>query len=257
MLAIWPSTEEAARSNSFADRVWSCFLKALREAGAHTSWTRVSVEYEEACEKFVRALLSLEESSAFASSFRALQQEIAAAGEKNSLSALVMKMGSCGIVDIYQGCEGWKFSHVDPDNRVPVDFSMQRVLLQSPEAKKNWITSQALALRRRKKDLFLYGEYIPLIIKNERVVGWARRHGDDFVFILAGRFFFERKRFIGEVELPWVVDQPLVQLFTNEVVCVRKKSGKSFVRLADVFKKESVAILIPENLVVANSLNGQ
>ena len=51
------------------------------------------------------------------------QRRIAAAGMVNSLSQVVLKLGSPGVPDFYQGTELWEFSLVDPDNRRPVDFS--------------------------------------------------------------------------------------------------------------------------------------
>ena len=41
----------------------------------------------------------------------------------NSLSQAVVKLTAPGIPDIYQGCELWDLSLVDPDNRRPVDFA--------------------------------------------------------------------------------------------------------------------------------------
>ena len=45
------------------------------------------------------------------------------AGVLNSLSQAVVKLTAPGVPDIYQGCELWDFSLVDPDNRRPVDFA--------------------------------------------------------------------------------------------------------------------------------------
>ena len=48
----------------------------------------------------------------------------------NSLSATVLKLGSPGVADTYQGCELWDLSLVDPDNRRPVDFAIRERLLR-------------------------------------------------------------------------------------------------------------------------------
>ena len=47
---------------------------------------------------------------------------IAPFGFRNSLAQLALKFTVPGVPDVYQGCEQWNFSLVDPDNRRPVDF---------------------------------------------------------------------------------------------------------------------------------------
>jgi (1->4)-alpha-D-glucan 1-alpha-D-glucosylmutase len=47
----------------------------------------------------------------------------------NSLSQTLIRLTAPGIPDLYQGCELWNFSLVDPDNRQPVDFKIRRKLL--------------------------------------------------------------------------------------------------------------------------------
>ena len=44
----------------------------------------------------------------------------------NSLAQVVLKIGSPGVPDFYQGAELWDLSLVDPDNRRPVDFERRR-----------------------------------------------------------------------------------------------------------------------------------
>lgn len=195
LLALWPDSMEEASSQSFADRLWRCFYKALKEAGSHTSWRRTNEEYEQACLAFLRSLLSVKEP--FFDLFCDFHQKIALAGEKNSISSVIMKMGSCGIVDQYQGSEGWRFCHVDPDNRASIDFEGC-----SKEKKKFPLVAKALAFRRAHKELFLEGDYLSLQVENERAVGWIRRKGSEVVLILAGRFFFNAGKWEGVAILP-------------------------------------------------------
>src|SRR3546814_11361095 len=54
------------------------------------------------------------------------------AGAINGLSQLALKLFAPGVPDIYQGCELWDFSLVDPDNRRPVDFARRESLLSEP-----------------------------------------------------------------------------------------------------------------------------
>jgi (1->4)-alpha-D-glucan 1-alpha-D-glucosylmutase len=51
------------------------------------------------------------------------------AGAVLSLAQLGLKLTTPGVVDIYQGCELWDLSLVDPDNRRPVDFDLRRRML--------------------------------------------------------------------------------------------------------------------------------
>ena len=62
------------------------------------------------------------------------QRRIAVLGMVNSLAQVVVKLGSPGVPDFYQGTELWDLSLVDPDNRRPVDFDPRRHLLDEVEA---------------------------------------------------------------------------------------------------------------------------
>ena len=55
-------------------------------------------------------------------------------GRVNSLAQALLKLTSPGVPDLYQGCELWDHSLVDPDNRRPVDFSVREQLLAEAEA---------------------------------------------------------------------------------------------------------------------------
>ncbi len=241
MVALWPVSEE---------RLWGCFLKSIREAGLYTSWIRPSQEYETAAETFVRSLFSLSASgnNGFLASFASFHEEIARAGSLNSLSSIVMKMGSCGIADLYQGDEWWNFHHVDPDNRSDVDYALRKKLLKNSEEKKLRILSQSLALRKSRKELFLKGEYLPLTINHDEAIGWIRQLGSDFAIVLAGRFFYGRKEWKGEVVLPEnFTRQELVNLFTKETIPLHQKEGKSILFLSDILGEFPGAILISKS----------
>src|SRR6202043_3446144 len=53
-------------------------------------------------------------------------------GRVNSLNMTLLKLTSPGVPDIYQGCELWDLSLVDPHNRRPVDYELRRSLLSPP-----------------------------------------------------------------------------------------------------------------------------
>src|SRR6185437_12441915 len=99
------------------------------------------------------------------------------------------------VPDIYQGCELWDFSLVDPDNRRPVDFALREAAveglsarLKDPEQRpalfetlmNDWQDGQVklatiallLAIRREEPELFASGDYQPIAIEGDRS-DWA------------------------------------------------------------------------------------
>ena len=62
------------------------------------------------CSQFVRAVLDPADSNAFLDDFVQLQRKVAFFGVFNSLSQTVLKLGSPGVADMYQGNELWDFS---------------------------------------------------------------------------------------------------------------------------------------------------
>src|SRR4029079_19477771 len=118
--------------------------------------------------------------------FLPFQERIAWLGMVNSLAQVVLKIGSPGVPDLYQGTDMWDLSLVDPDNRRPVDFECRRRALDDVDALLaldaaararalgSWLdvwragkiklrlTAAALRLRRAHPELFLGGQYLPL-----------------------------------------------------------------------------------------------
>jgi (1->4)-alpha-D-glucan 1-alpha-D-glucosylmutase len=108
----------------------------------------------------------------------------------------VVKVTAPGIPDIYQGCELWDLSFVDPDNRRPVDYDKRIQFLGELKAHGNDFTaisevldkhresgivklfamSRTLSYRRDHQQLFHEGTYIPLVHLGEGsgVFGYAR-----------------------------------------------------------------------------------
>ncbi|WP_154399032.1 hypothetical protein, partial [Bordetella pertussis] len=52
-------------------------------------------------------------------------------GLVNSLAQTALRLGLPGVPDLYQGCETWDLSLVDPDNRRAVDYAARRGALAS------------------------------------------------------------------------------------------------------------------------------
>jgi (1->4)-alpha-D-glucan 1-alpha-D-glucosylmutase len=96
---------------------------------------------------------------------------------------MLLKVTAPGVPDIYQGCDLWDLSLVDPDNRRPVDYALRQRLLAeldrlSPEEiwerrddglPKLWTLRQALAARREQSAAFgPQSAYTPLAATGER-----------------------------------------------------------------------------------------
>jgi len=145
LLGVWPLEElDGDGVDAIRERVVAYMIKAAKEAKAYTSWVNPNPEYEDALRHFVQAALSSPTRNAFLADFVPFQRSVATAGLFNSLSQLVLKLTSPGVPDIYQGCELWDFSLVDPDNRRPVDFTLRAHLLDEIEQRFQGLQGPAL-----------------------------------------------------------------------------------------------------------------
>ena len=207
LAGAWPRAEE---EGEFADRVREFLLKALREAKQNSSWLEPREEYERAAQEFVSRILAAE--SDFLPDFREFQRVLARHGALNSLGQLLLKIAAPGVPDFYQGCELWELNLVDPDNRRPVDYERRAGLLENlrrretadpielirdltrdvtREEIKLWVTYKALDARKRYREVFAEGEYIPLAAHGAmagHVIAFARRLQDKSVVAIAPRW---------------------------------------------------------------------
>jgi (1->4)-alpha-D-glucan 1-alpha-D-glucosylmutase len=191
---------DAYEHATYADRLAAYALKAAREAKLRTSWTDRHAGYENALEAFVRAALN-RETPFFrdACAFTALLAPVAAI---HGLAQVALKLGAPGVPDIYQGCELWDLSLVDPDNRRAVDYDRRSAMLAGfaqrdgerepllrellegwPDGRiKLYVTWRLLQLRRARAQTFLYGTYRALDVTGPgaaSIVAFAR---DEIVF---------------------------------------------------------------------------
>ena len=232
LMAIWPADIE---------RIWSCLNKAIREAGIYTSWHNIDENYERAVKNFLEAILL--PTSSFYGSFVPFQKKIAQYGLFNSLSAMVLKAGSCGIFDLYQGNESTQFCLMDPDNRQLVDYKSLQKKLEEGDLKAT-ITRQSLIFRREHKELFLQGDYIPLDTP-ENTIGFVRKFNDQEVIVVAQRFFTEESDQVQSVPLPKnVKSKSFKNIFTNQEIIVHKDG----IHLAALFDTHPFAILSSTSL---------
>ena len=119
LVGAWPLTKE--RAAAYAD-------KAAHEAKLSTSWLAPDDAYDAALRGFVEAILGDER---FVGDLAGFVATLVEWGRINSLSMTLLKLCSPGIPDVYQGCELWDLSLVDPDNRRPVDYALRASLLDA------------------------------------------------------------------------------------------------------------------------------
>ena len=231
---------EAEERLDFAERLKSHMVKAVREAKVNSSWLRPNLQYEEALTSFVSQLLEDSDGNAFWRDFMAFQKRVAFYGFFNSLSQTLLKMACPGMPDFYQGAELWNLSMVDPDNRRPVNYIKRGVMLDEVErldpakarsllddfsnAKaKLYLINRALKLRRRRREVFWEGEYVPLNVKGafgDDVVAFCRKKAEEYVMVVAPRFV---ATVTGGVER-----LPLGEVWEDTTVCFPNDSQKSW-----------------------------
>jgi len=206
----------------------------------------------------------------------------------------LIKLTVPGVPDIYQGCELWDFSLVDPDNRRPVDFGYRRTLLdalqtlamQTSEQRRTGVRAlcdtlddgrakllvvrSALALRERWQEVFLQGTYLPLAVKGEHAAhlcAYARIAGGRTVITVAPRFFAQ---LLGEADsLPlgekiWgntTVDLPFHRpdnqyscAFTGNELNPRQRRSGWCLPVSQVLAEFPVGLIVGERVSKSNSI---
>ena len=185
----------------------------MREAKQHTSWTCPDKAYEDALARYIDAVLRPGSPNPFVDELQKFTARVAPWGWRNSLAQVALKFTVPGVPDVYQGCEQWNFSLVDPDNRRPVDFGqLQRGLaeLQAqcrdgvPPASlwrqlhagmadgriKHLVTWRLLQLRHAMRELFRDGAYQPLAAEGpagDHAIAFLRTRDDRAVLVVAAR----------------------------------------------------------------------
>ncbi len=193
-------------------RIHAALEKALREGKRRSNWAAPNVEYERAMHSFAQEALRPE--GGFLSSFLPFVGRIARLGVQNSLVQTALKLTAPGVPDVYQGCELWDLSLVDPDNRRAVDYRERQTALAALgprlEAEKEraelfesllatWrdggiklaLTALLLGLRSEHAELFAEGGYAPIETTGEEAdwcVGFVRAAGESRLAVLAARF---------------------------------------------------------------------
>lgn len=191
------------------ERMTAFMLKAVREAKVHTRWVGRNEAYEATLKSFIEQALGCE---AYRESVERFVGSILRAGRINGLTQTLLKLASPGAPDIYQGCELWDLSLVDPDNRRPVDFELRKRLLASIESQsaadiaatledpddpglaKLFLTWRALEVRERHAAAFEPGSTYEALAADgaeaRRVIAFSRKAADSgrAVIAIAQRF---------------------------------------------------------------------
>jgi (1->4)-alpha-D-glucan 1-alpha-D-glucosylmutase len=283
LLGAWPAAGGPKDFVCFRERIVRYMQKAIKEAKVHTSWVNPNEEYDAAVRDFVCRLLPDSPDDPFLADLRPLQRQVAFFGYFNSLSELLLKLTCPGVTDLYQGCELWTFTLVDPDNRRAVDYRRRRELLAGLRARvaeagddlraladelveniedgriKLYVTHRGLNFRRAHGRLLLGGSYEPLTAaggKQEHVCAFLRAVDDEAVVAAVPRLVL---RLTGGAERPplgpevWG-DTRLVlphaeagrayrNLYTGEVLTACECASGPGLALAEVFGRFPVALL--------------
>jgi (1->4)-alpha-D-glucan 1-alpha-D-glucosylmutase len=191
-----------------------------------------------------------------------------------TLSQTLIKLTAPGIPDIYQGCELWDLSFVDPDNRRPVDYDKRMQLLfqlvvneekgkkalfdylrehREAGVEKLFVTWKVLNLRKQHPKIFTEGDYLPLQItgKDIAAAAYARTDGVSWVLIVIPLGLVKHDMLPEEdpgrdqyLILPENAPATWKNIFTGETV-----ESVNQIALQELFADFPVGLLVSEKLV--------
>ena len=283
IVGSWPAERlsgrmPAAELDAYIRRLEAWIVKAIREAKLHSSWTNPNEPYEQAAQAAVRRIFEQPKFGVFQRELVPLIRDAATVAMISSLAQTTLKLTSPGVPDIYQGCELWDLSLVDPDNRRPVDFALRERMLAELEERferegaalarelfANWedgrvklfLTWRLLQLRKQYAQALLSADYRRLATRGpraDRVVAFARGE----VIVAVPRLVYPLLR-LDESGRPAV-------RFTTEHLVLPKRSPRRYVNVLagtlldagpldqqpalavrDLFADLPAAVLVPES----------
>jgi (1->4)-alpha-D-glucan 1-alpha-D-glucosylmutase len=285
LIGAWPLARMTTPDEHahFATRIQDYMDKSSKEAKARTSWVSPNPGHDEALANFVRAALRVDPANVFLADFMSFREPVAMAAMLNSLSQTLIKIGSPGVPDFYQGSELWDVNLVDPDNRRPVDFAIRRAMLEaivrdadrdrvalveklvaSPGDGriKMYVIHRALQFRRDNPELFATSSYAPLETSGERarhVIAFARFSNHMCVIIATGRFFmdlgvapssFPASKVWSDMALTLPHDfasKRYVDLLTGCAISANVHEGTHRLPMDKVFARMPIAMLVPSD----------
>ncbi|HEX3861217.1 MAG TPA: malto-oligosyltrehalose synthase [Stellaceae bacterium] len=226
LVGVWPPglmPDDSEGVKAVADRVAAYMIKAVREGKEESGWSNPNADYEAALERFVRGTLDASRPSTFLADFCGFIEPLARLSAIGSLAQLALKLTVPGIPDIYQGCELWDFSLVDPDNRRPPDWAQRQALLSAVAddglpggdigrladtwrdgREKLFVTQRLLGLRKRHPALFAEGDYAPLHAESgsaDHICAFARQHEAGTLVVAVPRLIHRLHR--GTTQAQW------------------------------------------------------
>jgi malto-oligosyltrehalose synthase len=209
IVGAWPfdlEVGDGAGRRAFAERLVAWQQKALREAKLASDWAAIDEAYEAAARDFTLALVADATLPDLLQEIAALVQRIAPAGALGGLAQCLLRLAAPGVPDLYQGCELWDLSLVDPDNRRPVDWP-RRLAGPPPSGPmgeslaalaadwrdgrvKQALIARGLALRQRLSPLFEEGDYQPVRLEGPlagAMIAFVRRRPEAWALVVAPR----------------------------------------------------------------------
>jgi (1->4)-alpha-D-glucan 1-alpha-D-glucosylmutase len=230
VFGVWPA--DGAVSQDLRQRLHGYAEKAIREAGVHTTWNDPDDGFESAVHAWLDAVID----GPVAVELTALVARLDAHGHRDALGQKLIQLTAPGVPDVYQGTELWDDSLVDPDNRRPVDYAARRTALHAGNHPKLRVTASALQLRRERPEVFLDGDYRPVLAEgaaSDHLVAFLR--GDD-VLVAVSRWTVRLH------EIGW--GDTMLQLPAGEWtdrITGRRRTGRC--AATELFAELSVALL--------------
>lgn len=228
----------------YIERIKNYMIKATREAKKYTSWIAPNENYEKATTSFIENILNTNNEE-FLDDIIALTEKISFFGVINSLTYLTLKLTCPGIPDIYQGCELWDFSLVDPDNRRPVAYDLRATYLESlynTDKKerieillnnyrdgriKLFVLNKLLNIRKKFADLFLNGNYVPIKTTGKfknNAIAFIRAKDQTRLLVILPRF---------TTELTEINKFPIDATWANTSIVIPKLFKKNWINIFD------------------------
>lgn len=259
--------ENYQADDEWKGRLKEYLVKVVREGKIFSSWETPNEMYEDACGRFIESIL--QPGSAFMKSFHPFIKDLINQANLHSVGQVVVKMTAPGIPDVYQGCELWDLSFVDPDNRRPVDYNIRMKFLRELKTQGNlagvstllekhrssgimklFATWRMLNARREHESLFREGTYIPLVHLGESsgVFGYARNFQDEWCLVVVPLGATVKKVVRGIdlernfISLPATSPARWRNIFTNKQIIASDKK----VSLHELLMDFPIAVLIAD-----------
>jgi (1->4)-alpha-D-glucan 1-alpha-D-glucosylmutase len=157
IFGVWPADGQV--SDELRARLHAYTEKAIREVAWHTSWNEPDSEFEDALHAWLDAIID----GPVATELTGLVVQLEPHAHSDALGQKLLALTVPGIPDVYQGTELWEDSLVDPDNRRPVDYAARGSELERLSHPKIRVVRAALQARRDRPDVFLSGDYRPVL----------------------------------------------------------------------------------------------